>query len=174
MFEKHRDAVLDLRSGRSTIGSQMLDLFEELRSVIARLDAEGVPYALCGGLAMAVHGYPRATVDIDIVVLANDFTRVEAAVRPLGFTLPAAPMTFAGGAVEIRRVSKIHTSGQLLSLDALLVTPTIEKAWQTRQAMMWDFGTITVVSREGLVALKSLRGSGRDQDDIKQLRGESE
>jgi|SRR5450432_49769 len=152
----------------------MLDLFEELKSVIARLDKEGVPYALCGGLAMAVHGFPRATVDIDIVILANDLGRVEAAVRPLGFDVPAAPMTFRGGAVEIRRVSKVHASGQILSLDALLVTAAIQAAWESRQAMVWEFGKITVISPEGLIALKSLRGSGRDQDDIKQLRGEIE
>jgi hypothetical protein len=152
----------------------MLDLFEELKSVIARLDEKGVPYALCGGLAMAVHGFPRATVDIDIVVLAGDLVRVEAAVRPLGFDIPAAPMTFRGGAVEIRRVSKVHTSGQVLSLNTLLVTPAIQEAWESRQAMTWEFGKITVVSAEGLIALKSLRGSGRDRDDIKQLRGEIE
>ncbi len=152
----------------------MLDLFEELKAVIASLDKDGVPYALCGGLAMAVHGYPRATVDIDIVVLANDLGRVESAARALGFTIPAAPMTFRGGAVEIRRLTKIHTSGQVLSLDMLLVTPAIEGAWNTRQAMTWAFGNISVVSPEGLIALKLLRGSGRDQDDIKQLRGEIE
>ena len=44
----------------------MLDLLEELKNVLARLEQDGVPYALCGGLAMAVHGYPRATVDIDL------------------------------------------------------------------------------------------------------------
>jgi hypothetical protein len=38
----------------------------------------------------------------------------------------------------------------------------------------WAFGNISVVSPEGLIALKLLRGSGRDQDDIKQLRGEIE
>jgi hypothetical protein len=152
----------------------MLDLFEELRSVISRLDENGIPYALCGGLAMAVHGYPRATVDIDIVVPADDLARVETAVHPLGFSIPTAPMTFHAGAVEIRRLTKMHTSGQVLSLDILLVTPAIEQAWNTRQAMTWAFGNISVVSPEGLIALKSLRGSGRDQDDIKQLRGEIE
>ncbi|MES1208434.1 MAG: hypothetical protein ABUS79_21050 [Pseudomonadota bacterium] len=50
----------------------MLDLVQELTDVIACLDQGGVPYALCGGLAMAVHGYPRATVDIDLLVLAKD------------------------------------------------------------------------------------------------------
>src|SRR5450432_3154182 len=140
----------------------MLDLFEELRGVIASLDGSGVPYALCGGLAMAVHGYPRATVDIDIVAMGSDLNRVEAAVRPMGFTIAAAPMTFRGGSVEIRHLTKIHTSGQILSLDVLLVTPAIEEAWNTRQALTWAFGNICVVSPEGLIALKSLRGSGRD------------
>jgi hypothetical protein len=64
-------------------------------------------------------------------------------------------------------------AGQLLSLDVLLVTPAIEDVWRTRLQVDWDFGKITVVSRDGLIAMKSLRGSGRDQDDIKQLRGEA-
>ncbi len=152
----------------------MLDLLEELRNVIARIDDAGVPYALCGGLAMAVHGYPRATVDIDLLVMVDDLARVDAAVRPLGFVVPAEPMTFNGGAVEIRRVSKIHASGQVLSLDLLLVTPALQPVWEGREAMEWDFGKISVVSRDGLISLKSLRGSGLDQDDIKHLRGTSE
>jgi hypothetical protein len=152
----------------------MFDLLEELKSVIARLDDAAVPYALCGGLAMAVHGYPRATVDIDLLVMIDDLERLDAAVRPLGFDIPARPMIFRGGAVEIRRVSKILPSGQLLSLDLLLVGPALQQVWDNRQAMQWDFGTITVVSSDGLISLKSLRGSGLDQDDIKRLRGESE
>ena len=151
----------------------MLDLLEELKNVIARIDDVGVPYALCGGLAMAVHGYPRATVDIDLVVMTDDLPRVESAVRPLGFVIAAQPMTFHGGAVEIRRVSKVHESGRILSLDLLLVTSTIQAVWAEREAMEWDFGKITVVSRDGLIFLKSLRGSGLDQDDIKRLRGET-
>ncbi|MFA5552884.1 MAG: nucleotidyl transferase AbiEii/AbiGii toxin family protein, partial [Trueperaceae bacterium] len=34
----------------------------------AALAAEGVEYALVGGLAMSVHGLPRFTEDIDIFV----------------------------------------------------------------------------------------------------------
>ena len=33
----------------------------ELRSLIRALDEASIPYALCGGLAVAVFGYPRAT-----------------------------------------------------------------------------------------------------------------
>ena len=152
----------------------MIDLLEEVKQVIDCLDRAGIPYALCGGLAMAVHGYPRATVDIDILVLADDQARVEKAAALLGFTIHAQPMHFRGGAVEIRRTSKVVDPGQILSLDLLLVTDAVRPVWDGRQTLEWDFGKISVVSREGLVALKSLRGSGLDQDDIKRLRGEAE
>jgi hypothetical protein len=150
----------------------MIDLLAELRAILERLDKEQVPYALCGGIAMAIHGYPRATVDIDLLVPPENLPGVLEAVRPLGFDIPANPMSFRGGTVEIRRISKVRPGEPVLCLDILLVTPTLQEAWKSRLKMTWDFGTISVVSREGLIALKMLRGSGRDQDDIKQLRGE--
>lgn len=39
------------------------DLERELELVIDAFTAKGVAYALCGGLALAVHGFPRATKD---------------------------------------------------------------------------------------------------------------
>ncbi len=80
-------------------------------------------------------------------------------------------MSFAKGTVEIHRVSKILAdSGFVLSLDMLLVSPATEKAWETRTTFQWGNQTIKVVSREGLIALKSIRNSGQDQDDIKRLQ----
>ncbi len=37
-----------------------------------------------------------------------------------------------------------------------------------------DWGNLIVVSRNGLIKMKSLRNSGRDQDDIKKLKGEKD
>jgi hypothetical protein len=91
----------------------VLDLYEELTRIIAALDERHVEYALCGGLAMAVWGYPRATVDI---------------------------------------------------------TPEIEDVWTSRTRLEWERGSIAVVSRAGLVKLKSYRASGTDLDDIHRLR----
>ncbi len=45
-----------------------VDLEQELISLAAVLASEGIPYALCGGLALAVHGFQRATKDIDFLV----------------------------------------------------------------------------------------------------------
>lgn len=44
-----------------------MDLYEEMKKVIVALETAGVPYALCGGLAMALHRFPRATMDIGLM-----------------------------------------------------------------------------------------------------------
>jgi hypothetical protein len=79
-------------------------------------------------------------------------------------------MTFADGVIDIRRVSKLDPeSGDILSLDVLLVTPPLSKVWDTRSEVEWAEGRLWVVSREGLIFLKSLRKSGQDLDDIRRL-----
>lgn len=153
----------------------MLDLYDEFKAIIAALNECEIDYAVCGGLAMAVYGLARATVDIDLLIVADDFERVKKAVQPLGYVIEALPMTFAQGAVEIRRLSKIDAdAGDLLMLDCLLVTPQIEEAWDSRTESEWEDGTLRVVSREGLIALKSLRANAQDIEDIKRLKDEYE
>jgi hypothetical protein len=150
----------------------MLDLYDEFASLVAALEAANADYAVCGGMAMAIHGFPRATVDVDRVVPANAVELILAKARDLGYTIPADPMRLAGGAVEIRRVTKIDAvSRDLLSLDLLIVTPAIERAWNERMRVRWERGELWVVSRQGLASLKRLRGFGQDRDDIERLEG---
>jgi hypothetical protein len=149
-----------------------MDLIDELKRLITRLDEERIEYALCGGLAMAVYALPRATLDIDIMVEASSLDKTKQAVHDLGFILDAMPMEFHGGKVHIHRVSKIDPdTGETLVLDLLIVTPEIRQAWESRTKVEWEGGTLSVVSPEGLVLLKSFRRSGQDQDDIRYLRG---
>jgi len=149
-----------------------MDLIDELKRLITRLDEERIEYALCGGLAMAVYALPRATLDIDIMVEASSLDKTKQAVHDLGFILDAMPMEFHGGKVHIHRVSKIDPdTGETLVLDLLIVTPEIRQAWEGRTKVEWEGGTLSVVSPEGLVLLKSFRRSGQDQDDIRYLRG---
>ena len=144
----------------------MLDLEAELDAVIGALSRAGIEYAVCGGLAMAIHGKPRATIDIDLLIQPGDEARVYGAVEPLGFRIKAKPMNFAGGTMQIRRV------GDTLMLDLLLVTPTYENVWRTRYAVEWRDHMVSVVSREGLVALQSSRSSKQDLADIERLESE--
>jgi hypothetical protein len=64
-----------------------MDLLEELKNVLAKLHSEGIEYALCGGLAMAIYAMPRATLDIDIMIELGTIFRPKRAVEELGFTL---------------------------------------------------------------------------------------
>ena len=152
----------------------MLDLIDELVALIDALDSRQIEYALCGGLAMAIWAHPRATVDIDLLIQPESLAAVEDVAASLGYRFKADPMSFSGGAIEIRRVSKIDPDGgDTLMLDLLLVTPAVSEAWASRTRVDWDRGTISVVSREGLILLKSFRASGIDADDIARLRGDA-
>ncbi|HEX6095757.1 MAG TPA: hypothetical protein VF432_05475 [Thermoanaerobaculia bacterium] len=147
----------------------MLDLEEELRCVLGVLDEAAIPYALCGGLAVAVHGHPRATIDIDLLVREDGVARATDLAGTLGFTFKAGPMTFHDGAVPIHRVTKIDADGDTLMLDMLVVTAQTEQVWLTREVREWSGRPISVVSREGLIALKRLRSSAQDLADIAAL-----
>jgi hypothetical protein len=148
-----------------------MDILDELRELIAKLNQEKIEYALCGGLAMAIYALPRATLDIDLLIEAHSLDATRRAVNDLGFTFEAAPMEFHGGKIHIRRLSKIEPgTGETLSLDLLIVTPEIKSAWDGRTKVEWEHGDISVVSPEGLILLKSFRRSGQDQDDINFLR----
>jgi hypothetical protein len=170
--EPVRPLRLDANDGRChRLQRVMLDLYDEARALVRALEAHAVEYALCGGLAMAVHGVPRATVDIDLLIAPGSLDRVRSLARELGYVFEAQPMSFAGGAVEMRRISKPDPEGgDVLRLDLLLVTPAIGHIWGQREQVRWEDGPLWVVTREGLIGLKSLRNSGTDQDDIRKLR----
>jgi hypothetical protein len=54
--------------------------------------------------------------------------------------------------------------------DLLIITPETRQAWDSRLKVEWEGGTLSVISPEGLIALKSLRNSGQDRDDIDHLK----
>jgi len=148
----------------------MLDLYEELRSLIAALDQHEIDYALCGGIALAIYDRPRATVDIDLLIAADSLDEVVEVANALEYTVRGLDMSFANDMIEIRRVSKIdQETGFVLSLELLLVTPTIQQIWDSRVRANWEGGKLSVVSREGLIALKKLSGRPQDLADISTL-----
>ena len=145
-----------------------IDLVAELRKLVRIFDSESIDYALCGGMAMAVHGFPRATVDIDVLIRPEDYEKARAAAAKVGFEFESRPMSFAGGNMEIRRVTKIIRS-EVLILDFLLVTPFSEDVWADRRVFELSDGPIRAVSRKGLIKLKQGRASKQDQADIERL-----
>jgi hypothetical protein len=43
----------------------LLNLLTEFQNIVNTLEEEKIEYAICGGIAMAIHGFLRTTVDID-------------------------------------------------------------------------------------------------------------
>jgi len=154
----------------------MLDLFEEFRAVVGALSGARVPYAICGGIAMAIHAHPRATIDIDLLAPPDAVAAIADALLPCGFARREwAPTRLAGGEVVMHRLTKIVAGDpDVLGLDVIEVRPgATEGAWQTRSSAEWDGHSVTVVSRAGLIGLKRLRGSRQDLADIALLEGQA-
>ncbi len=152
--------------------ARVLDLVEELRALLDALGNARVEFAVCGGLAVAIHAQPRATMDVDLLVAADQLEGAKRVARELGYRIEAGPLVFKEGKVVIHRLSKPDPeTGDLLSLDLLVVTSSLVSVWETRERIEWTHGSVPVVSRAGLIAMKRLRGSGQDRDDIRNLQG---
>lgn len=152
-----------------------MELFDELVRLVAALEQRDVEYALCGGLAMAVHGHARFTRDIDLLIRKENLEAAQEIAKQLGYTHAPPRMVFGRGATEIQRVVKLSRDNpEPLMIDMLVVTDVIEDVWRDREQVEWQEGAIWVVSREGLIKLKSLRDSDLDKIDIKHLRGNEE
>jgi hypothetical protein len=51
------------------------DAQRALRRLVAILEAEGLPYAIIGGLALNAYGHRRVTVDVDVLMREADLQR---------------------------------------------------------------------------------------------------
>lgn len=66
------------------------DLNRALAHVAADLQEHGIDYIVVGALALFAHGYPRLTVDIDLVLTSEGLDRFHEELIGLGYT-PAFP-----------------------------------------------------------------------------------
>ncbi len=148
----------------------MADIFEEFQNLIERLNTEKVDYAVCGGWAMAIHGVPRATVDIDLLVPTESLANIWEIAESFDYGIEGSPLSFNDGTVEIRRISKIDSESKtLFTLDFLLVTDGLKPVWETRENIDWEDDKVWTVSREGLIFMKKLSGRHKDLGDIESL-----
>ncbi len=148
-----------------------MNLYEEFSSIIDALTEASIDYAVCGGIAVAIHGYPRFTKDIDLLVLKEDFGRIAAAVYELGYVVPAGPIPFDTGkptAREIYRISKIEGE-ETLTLDLLVVNEPLEPVWNDRELIEWQGREVRIVSAPGLAQMKRMAGREKDLLDLQSL-----
>ena len=66
------------------------DVQKAVTKLVAILDAEGLPYAIIGALAMNEYGHKRVTVDVDLVMREEDLQRFKRAWLGRGYAERAA------------------------------------------------------------------------------------
>ncbi len=138
--------------------------------MIKKFNQEKIDYAVCGGWAMAIHGAPRATVDIDFLVLSDNLQSAWKIAEDSGYEIEGLPLSFNRGAIEIRRISKIdEESKTLFTVDFLLVTEELKQVWETRENIDFEDDKVWTVSRTGLIFMKRISGRHKDLGDIESL-----
>lgn len=153
----------------------MASLLEEFIGIVNSLNERRIDYAVCGGWAMAIHGFLRATTDIDIMVLAEDFEAARQAAIENGFDIDGLPLDFDGGETQIRRISKIDEATKtLITLDLIIATEIYETAWRGRRLVKWQNGEYRVVDRPGMIIMKERAGRPKDLIDLNYLHGEND
>jgi len=153
-----------------------MDLIEELLGLVDGLNAERIEYAVCGGIALAIHGHPRFTKDIDLLVRAADRERLRGVARRCGFTLEGGVLQFAAGTSGEREIARLTKADgtEFVTLDLLFAGQALAQAWANRQRVEWRGRALWVVSREGLVQMKRLAGRTQDLADIEALTRDSD
>ena len=72
----------------------MATLLDELSQLISALDENEIEYALCGGLALTIHGFPRATFDIDILIQPESLEKGYEVAAQFGYDIRGLDMSF--------------------------------------------------------------------------------
>jgi hypothetical protein len=152
-----------------------LDLFKCLHE-------HKVRYLLAGGLAMNLHGVPRMTMDVDLL-LALDDTNIDGFIecaRELGLK-PQAPVALEGlkdpeqrrSWVEQKRLIAFALSGGDASaptVDIILKHDLDFDAASARAVLRDVQGVpVSVASIEDMIILKQNTGRRQDKDDVEHL-----
>lgn len=137
------------------------------------LSAAGAEFLIVGAHALAVHGRPRATGDLDIWIrpTAENAERVWRAL-----------VTF-GAPLDELQVSDLSTEGVVFQIGLvpkridLLTSITgvdFESAWRNRVETRVDGRSLSVLGREELIANKRAVGRLRDLADLEDLEADDQ
>ncbi len=148
-----------------------MNLLDEFIAIITQLDDANIPYAICGGWALAIHGVPRFTRDIDLLVRSEDFLNVVNVAAICGFDSTVESLSLIqidGSRCEVRRFNKFHGEEHYV-FDAILAQDSLEQVWASREWFEWKGRRVPVCSAIGLARMKRLASRPQDLVDIQSL-----
>ena len=143
-------------------------LNKDYREMLQSLSDEGVRFLLVGAYALAAHGFPRATKDIDFFVWASpeNAPRILRALKRFGApleNLSDADFTTEGTVVQI------GTGYRRIDILTRITGVRFEDAYARRLTVEMDGLSVPVISRDDLIANKRATGRTQDQADVERL-----
>ena len=134
------------------------------------LNKAGVDYIMVGGWAVNMHGYVRATVDLDIWILADgvNAAKVYAALREFG--APLSGISTADFAQE-DLIFQIGVAPCRIDIITKISGVKYTDAVQRAVSKEIDGVPVRIIAMEDLIANKLASARTKDLADVEELRG---
>ena len=143
-------------------------LTDDFREFLKSLNASHVEYLLVGGYAVGLHGYPRATADMDIWVRPEPANagRVAAAVRAFGFDTSTLH-----DELFIRPESIVRFGVPPFRIEVMTTIDGVQFDDCYRRAVSFDLDgvSVMVISLADLKTNKRAAGRYKDLNDLENL-----
>jgi hypothetical protein len=142
-------------------------MLNQLGGVFASFHKHHVKYLVIGGIAAVLHGVPRATFDLDILIEATEDNARQLLEAMLEARLGTAALIDAQGVLA----QEITIFQDRVRIDVQTSTPGIqfETAWQRKEVMEYQHQQFYVLSRQDLIASKRAAGRTVDLEDVRLL-----
>lgn len=151
--------------------------------LLKKLSDAKVEFVLVGGLAVALHGYQRLTMDVD-VVLAMDEENLQRFIvcaksaglqptNPVGIDSLTNPSLLDQWHQEKGMLAfSLRSPEAVATVLDVLIRPVVPFVALRKDAKPVEIGplTIAVASIEHLIAMKTGTGRSKDQIDIEELK----
>jgi hypothetical protein len=142
-------------------------MLSRYQGVFKCLNAHEVKYLVIGGVAAVVHGVPRTTYDIDLLIEATE----DNARRLLAAFLEAGMGTASLTTPQQLVAHEITVFRDIYHLDVMTKTPGIEfaQAWEQREMRPAGAEHCFIISRQDVINSKRAAGRPKDLEDVQML-----
>jgi hypothetical protein len=145
-----------------------MDLAPDFEEFIASLIAHGVEFLIVGAYALAFHGAPRFTGDLDVLVRPTEenASRVLAAIRAFGFPVTdLRPQDI----VDARRMLQMGEQPVQIHVMSAISGVPWDDAWKARAMGLCGRHEVAFLGREAFLRNKQAAGRPKDLADIDAL-----